>query len=206
MEVVTRGYKAIENRLRKDVTKGKLSADAGKGMLVRIPGTEQYEDLANVDVLFAAIFENMDVKKEFYVKIDKICKPECVFASNTSGLSITEMASVTKRSDKFVGTHFFNPVPVMKLLEVIRGYDASEDTFQLALALGKKIGKETIAVKEAPLFAVNRIPAPMMNEAMFVLYEGIATAEDIDKGMMLGSNHPIGPLALADLIGLDTLC
>jgi 3-hydroxybutyryl-CoA dehydrogenase len=205
LEIVTRGFNAIEKRLKKDVEKNKLSAENAKDLLGRIKLTEKYEDLAEVDVVFEAIFEKMEVKKDFYGNLDKICKPQCVFASNTSGLSITEMASATKRSQQFVGTHFFNPVPVMKLLEVIRGFDTNDETFQLALDLGRKIGKETIAVQEAPLFAVNRILTPMMNEAMFVLYEGIASAEDIDKGMMLGANHPIGPLALADLVGLDTL-
>jgi 3-hydroxybutyryl-CoA dehydrogenase len=204
-EIVTRGFKAIEGRLKKDVDKNKLSAAEAQKLLGRITPTAKYDDLAKAEVIFEAVFEKMEVKRELYGKLNKICQPACVFASNTSGLSITEMASASGRSQQFVGTHFFNPVPVMKLLEVIRGCDTSDETFQLALDLGKKIGKETIAVQEAPLFAVNRILVPMMNEAMFVLYEGIASAEDIDKGMCLGANHPIGPLALADLVGLDTL-
>lgn len=205
MEVVERGYKAIEKRLTKDVDKGKRTAQEKDALLGNITCVDSYDRLAEVDVLFEAIFERMDVKKEFYSKVDAICKPGCVFATNTSGLSITEIASATKRPGQVVGTHFFNPVPVMKLLEVIRGYDTSDETHQLVLALGEKIGKTNITVNEAPLFCVNRILVPMMNEAMFVLQEGIATREDIDTGMKLGANHPIGPLALADLVGLDTL-
>lgn len=205
MDAVKRGYQAIEKRIARDVEKGKRSAEDGKALMARISITDKYEDFADADLVFEVIFEKMDVKRDFYSKLDAICKPSCIFASNTSGLSITEMASITKRAGQFIGTHFFNPVPMMKLLEIIRGYETTDETLALALELGKKLGKETIIVQEAPLFAVNRILVPMLNEAMFVLYEGIATAEDIDKGMMLGANHPIGPLALADLIGLDTL-
>ena len=205
MDVVGRGFAAIEKRISKDVEKGRLDVAAGKEVLGRIRLTDTYKELADVDIVFEAIFERMDVKKELYGTLDAICKPECVFASNTSGLSITEMASATKRSTQFVGAHFFNPVPVMKLLEVIRGYDTSDETLQLVLDMGKRVGKEPIVVQEAPLFAVNRILVPMINEAIFVLSEGIASAEDIDKAMKLGANHPIGPIALADLIGLDTV-
>ncbi len=147
----------------------------------------------------------MALKKELYEKLDAICKEETVLASNTSGLSITEMASATKRPQKVVGMHFFNPVPVMKLVEVIKGFDTAAETFDLTMELARQMGKEPIAVNEAPLFAVNRILVPMINEAAFVLMEGVATAEDIDRGMMLGANHPIGPLALGDLVGLDVL-
>ncbi|MBF6633871.1 MAG: 3-hydroxybutyryl-CoA dehydrogenase, partial [Planococcus sp. (in: Bacteria)] len=128
-----------------------------------------------------------------------------IFASNTSGLSITEMASAVKRSDKVIGMHFFNPVPVMQLVEIIRGEQTSDETFEIAHQVAERFNKTAISVKEAPLFAVNRILTPMINEAIFVLSEGIASAEDIDKGMMLGASHPIGPLALTDLIGLDTM-
>lgn len=204
-EVVQRGYQAIEKRVRKEVEKGKRTEASATELLERFTLTADYADLSDVDVVYEAIFEKMEVKKEFYARVDAICKPECVFATNTSGLSVTEIASATKRPDQVIGTHFFNPVPVMKLLEIIRGYETSEETWQLILALGEKIGKTNITVNEAPLFCVNRILVPMMNEAMFVLQEGIASREDIDTGMMLGANHPIGPLALADLVGLDTL-
>lgn len=204
-EVVQRGYQAIEKRVRKEVEKGKRTEASATELLGRFTLTADYEELSDVDVIYEAIFEKMEVKKAFYAKVDAICKPECVFATNTSGLSVTEIASATKRPDQVIGTHFFNPVPVMKLLEIIRGFETSEETYQLILALGEKIGKTNITVNEAPLFCVNRILVPMMNEAMFVLQEGIASREDIDTGMMLGANHPIGPLALADLVGLDTL-
>lgn len=204
-DAVKGGYARIKAQMEKDASKGKIDKDTADRTVGNIKITCNMQDLADVDMLFEAVFEKTDVKQELFSKLDAICKPACIFASNTSGLSITEIASVTKRSDKFVGTHFFNPVPVMKLLEVVRGYDTSDETFQLTLEMGARIGKETISVKEAPLFCVNRILVPMINEAMFVLSEGIASAEDIDKGMKLGANHPIGPLALADLIGLDTL-
>ena len=138
-------------------------------------------------------------------ELDEICSTETILASNTSGLSITEMAMATCRPDRIVGVHFFNPAPVMKLVELVRGFVTSEETFSLTKAFVERLGKEPIEVKESPGFAVNRILCPMMNEAIFVYSESIASAEDIDKGMVLGANHPIGPLALADLVGLDTL-
>jgi 3-hydroxybutyryl-CoA dehydrogenase len=156
-------------------------------------------------VVIEAVIENMDLKRKLYKELDEKCAPEAILASNTSSLSITEMASLTRRPAQVIGMHFFNPVPVMKLVEVIKGYATSEETFQTIKTLAEKMGKTAIAVNEAPGFAVNRILVPMINEAVFVLQEGIATAEDIDRGMMLGANHPIGPLALADLVGLDTL-
>lgn len=204
-EFVEKGLKTIKKNLGREVEKGKRTKDEVEAIAGRIKTTASMEDLAQVDVVIEAVFERMDVKKDVYAKLDRICKPETYFITNTSGLSITEIASVTKRSDQFVGMHFFNPVPVMKLVEVIKGYDTTSATFSLALELTKRLGKTPIAVQEAPLFAVNRILVPMINEAIFVLQEGIASAEDIDTGMRLGCNHPIGPLALADLIGLDTL-
>ena len=149
--------------------------------------------------------ERIEPKKELFVELDQICKSSTIFVSNTSGLSITEMASAVKRSGQVIGIHFFNPVPVMQLVEIIRGEQTNNLTFEIAHQLAEKFNKVAISVKEAPLFAVNRILTPMINEAIFVLSEGIASAEDIDKGMMLGAGHPIGPLALADLIGLDTM-
>lgn len=204
-EAVAKGFATIKKNLDRDVEKGKKSQDEVNSIIGRVRTTSSMDDLAAVNVVIEAVFERMDVKKDAYAKIDKICKPEAYFITNTSGLSVTEMASVTKRSAKFVGMHFFNPVPVMKLVEVIKGYDTTDETFSMAMELARKLDKEPIAVQEAPLFAVNRILVPMINEAVFVLQEGIASAEDIDKGMKLGANHPIGPLALADLIGLETL-
>jgi len=204
-DAAVKGKKGIQRLLEKDVAKNKRTQAEADEIVARVQTTSDYNDLNNVDFVFEAIIERTDIKVELYKQLDKICPPGCVFATNTSGLSITEIAAVTERSDKFVGMHFFNPVPVMKLVEVIRGYDTSDETFALAMEIAKDMGKEAIAVKEAPLFAVNRILVPMLNEAIFVLSEGIATPEDIDKGMVLGCNHPIGPLALADLVGLDTL-
>jgi 3-hydroxybutyryl-CoA dehydrogenase len=202
---VHRGMSTINKNLGRAVDKGKKSKEEAEEVISRIRGTTNLEDLKNADLVIEAVIENMELKRELYKDLDRICLPDTVIASNTSGLSITEMASVTKRQDKVVGMHFFNPVPVMKLVEVIMGAATSKDTFQLIMDVARKMGKEPIAVNEAPLFVVNRILVPMINEAAFVLMEGVAGAEDIDKGMMLGANHPIGPLALADLVGIDVL-
>ena len=202
---VHRGMSNINKNLGRAVDKGKKSKEEAEEIVGRVRGTTNLEDLKEADLIIEAVIENMDMKKELYGELDRVCGPDTVFASNTSGLSITEMASATKRPDKVVGMHFFNPVPVMKLVEVIMGASTSKETFQLIMEISRKMGKEPIAVNEAPLFVVNRILVPMINEAAFVLMEGVAGPEDIDKGMMLGANHPIGPLALADLVGLDVL-
>lgn len=202
---VQRGLDTIKKNLVRAVQKGKMEQNEADAVLARVRGTVRLEDLQEADFVIEAILENMELKKELYPQLDALCKPEAVLASNTSGLSITEMAAVTGRPGRVVGMHFFNPVPVMKLVEVIRGNDTADETFEQAMELARKLGKEPIAVNEAPLFAVNRILVPMINEAAFVLMEGTASAEDIDRGMVLGANHPIGPLALADLIGLDVL-
>jgi 3-hydroxybutyryl-CoA dehydrogenase len=202
---VQRGLDTIKKNLGRAVEKGKKSQADADAVLSRIRGTTELSELKEVDVVIEAVVENMVLKKELYAQLDAVCRPEAVLASNTSGLSITEMASVTGRPEKVVGMHFFNPVPVMKLVEVIKGTATSGETYTLAMDLSRKMGKEPISVNEAPLFVVNRILVPMINEAAFVLMEGVASAEDIDRGMMLGANHPIGPLALADLVGLDVL-
>jgi len=204
-EFVSRGLNNITKNLNRDVQKNRLSPEEAQAISARIKGTTNMADLAAADFVIEAVIEQMELKKEVYRDLDKICPEQVVFATNTSGLSITEMASVTKRADKFIGMHFFNPVPVMKLVEVIKGARTNAQTVQLTIELAQKMGKEPIMVNEAPLFVVNRILIPMINEAIYVLMEGVASAEDIDKGMKLGANHPIGPLALADLIGLDTL-
>lgn len=204
-EFVQRGKTVIQKNLDRNVKKEKMTLEQAGAVLARIKGTTALEDLAPCDFVIEAVIEKMDLKKDVYRQLDQICKPETYFASNTSGLSVTEMAAVTTRPDKFIGMHFFNPVPVMKLVELIRAAETSDETVDVTKELVQKMGKEYIMVNEAPLFAVNRILVPMLNEAMFVLMEGVATAEDIDKGMQLGANHPIGPLALSDLIGLDTL-
>jgi len=202
---VKRGLGIIEKNLARAVEKGKKSKEEADAVAARLKGTTKLEDLKSADLVIEAVIENMDLKRELYGELDKILKPDTIIASNTSGLSITEMASATKRPDKVVGMHFFNPVPVMKLVEVIKGAATSEETFKVIMDLSVKLGKEPIAVNEAPLFVVNRILVPMINEAAFVLMEGVAGPEDIDKGMMLGANHPIGPLVLADLVGIDVL-
>jgi 3-hydroxybutyryl-CoA dehydrogenase len=204
-EFVNRGKTVIRKNLDRSVKKEKMTREQADAVLARIKGTTVLEDLAPCDFVIEAVIEKMDLKKDVYRQLDQICKPEAYFASNTSGLSVTEMAAVTTRPNKFIGMHFFNPVPVMKLVELIRAAETDDDTVEVTKELVQKMGKEYIMVNEAPLFAVNRILVPMLNEAMFVLMEGVATAEDIDKGMQLGANHPIGPLALSDLIGLDTL-
>jgi 3-hydroxybutyryl-CoA dehydrogenase len=200
------GMNTIRKNLAREVEKGKRTQADMDAVLGRIqPTLDMKEAAADADVIVEVIIELLEVKKKVFQELEGIVKPECLFFSNTSGVSITAMAAVTKRPEKFIGTHFFNPVPVMKLLEIIKGYETSEQTLQAALEWGKSLGKETIVVNEAPAFAVNRILCPMLNEAFFVLGEGIASARDIDTGMVLGCNHPIGPLALSDLVGLDTL-
>lgn len=203
---VQNGLANIRKNLERAVSKGKMAKEKAEEILSRIKGTV---DLAaavkDVQVVIEAVVENMELKKEVYKELDQLCAPEVILASNTSGLSITEIASMTKRPAKVIGMHFFNPVPVMKLVEIIKGQATSEETYQLIKSLTEKMGKDPITVNESPGFAVNRILVPMINEAIFVLQEGVASAADIDKGMMLGANHPLGPLALADLVGLDTL-
>jgi 3-hydroxybutyryl-CoA dehydrogenase len=200
------GMNSIKKNLNRDVEKGKITKDQMDAILGRIKPTLDLKEAATgADIVVEVVIEVMDVKKKVYAELEEIVPKHCLFFTNTSGLSITEMASVTKRPEKVIGTHFFNPVPVMKLLEIICCYQTSAETLETAKAWGKKIGKEVIIVKEAPAFVVNRILCVMLNEAFFVLDQGLASAEDIDKGMMLGCNHPIGPLALADLVGLDTL-
>jgi 3-hydroxybutyryl-CoA dehydrogenase len=200
------GMNTIKKNLNRDVEKGKRTKEDLNAIIGRITPTLNLKEAAgHADVVVEVVIEVMDVKKQVYSELEEIVPAHCLFFTNTSGLSITEMAANTKRPDRFIGTHFFNPVPVMRLLEIIRGYETSDETLEIAREWGKKIGKEVIVVREAPAFAVNRILCTMINEAFYALDEGIASAEDIDKGMMLGCNHPIGPLALSDLIGNETL-
>ncbi len=203
---VENGITGIKGNLERAVSKGKMNQEEADEIMSRITGTTDLTMAAqDADLIIEAIIEVMEIKKQVYQELDNICKKETLFASNTSGLSITEMASVTKRPEKFVGMHFFNPVPVMKLVELIRGFATSDDTLNIAKDFVETIKKTSIEVKEAPGFAVNRILCPMINEAIFVLAEGIASAEDVDNAMTLGANHPIGPLALGDMVGLDTI-
>jgi 3-hydroxybutyryl-CoA dehydrogenase len=203
---IDNGMNTIKKNLGRDVEKGKKTQEEADAILGRIKPTLDLKEAANdADIVVEVVIEVVEVKKKVYAELEEIVPAHTLFFSNTSGLSLTEMASITKRPDKFIGTHFFNPVPVMKLLEVIKAYETSDETLRIALDWGKKIGKTCIVVNEAPAFAVNRILCVMLNEAFFALGEGIASPEDIDTGMVLGCNHPIGPLALSDLVGLETL-
>lgn len=202
-EFVERGIAGINKGLSKQVAKGKMTEEIKEDILSRISGTTDMSLAADCDLVVEAAIENMKIKKEIFAELDSICKPETILASNTSSLSITEVASATKRPDKVIGMHFFNPAPVMKLVEIIRGMATSQETFDAVKELSLAIGKEPVEVAEAPGFVVNRILIPMINEASFILQEGIASVEDIDTAMKFGANHPMGPLALGDLIGLD---
>ena len=200
------GLNIIKKNYERAIGKGKMTKEQAESILSKVKGTlELAEAVKGAQIVIEAVIENMNLKKQVYGELDQLCAKDTILATNTSGLSITEIASMTKRPEKVIGMHFFNPVPVMKLVEIIKGQSTSEETFAVIKALSEKLGKTPITVNEAPGFAVNRILVPMINEAIFVLQEGIASAEDIDKGMVLGANHPIGPLALADLVGLDTL-
>ena len=202
-EFVERGIAGINKSLSKLVAKGKMTEEAKEDILSRISGTTDMNLAEDCDLVVEAAIENMKIKKEIFAELDRICKPETILASNTSSLSITEVASATGRPDKVIGMHFFNPAPVMKLVEIIRGMATSQETFDAVKELSLAIAKEPVEVAEAPGFVVNRILIPMINEASFILQEGIASVEDIDTAMKFGANHPMGPLALGDLIGLD---
>ena len=200
---VDRGIANITKNLDRLVTKDKLDAAAKQDILALIEGSTALVKLADCDLIVEAAVENMAIKKDIFAELDGCCKPETILATNTSSLSITEVASATKRADKVLGMHFFNPAPVMKLVELIRGIATSQETFDAVSQLSNLIGKEAVEVAEAPGFVVNRILVPMINEAIGILADGVASAEDIDVAMKLGANHPMGPLALGDLIGLD---
>ena len=202
-EFVERGISGINKGLTKLVAKGKITEEDKEAILGRISGTTDLALAEDCDLVIEAAVENMEIKKSIFAELDGICKESTILASNTSSLSITEVASATKRPDKVIGMHFFNPAPVMKLVEVIRGIATSKETFDTVKELSVSIGKEPVEVAEAPGFVVNRILIPMINEASFILQEGIASVEDIDTSMKYGANHPMGPLALGDLIGLD---
>lgn len=193
----------ISKSLAKLVEKGKIEQAYMDATMANISTTTNYADFADADLVIEAASEDMNLKKEVFVELDKICKPETIFATNTSSLSITEIASLTSRPAQFIGMHFFNPAPVMKLVEVIKGQMTSEETCKTIIDLATAIGKTPVMVEEAPGFVVNRILIPMINEAVGIYAEGVASVEDIDSAMKLGANHPMGPLALGDLIGLD---
>jgi len=202
---VTRGLATIGGSLDRLVKKEKLSAADREATLARILATTDKAKLVNCDLVIEAATENEELKVKILKDLCATLAPHTLLATNTSSISITKLAAATDRPDRFIGMHFFNPVPVMALLELIRGLQTSDDTHAKADAFAKRVGKVAITAKNSPGFAVNRILCPMINEAIFALQEGIATAEEIDAGMKLGCNHPIGPLALADLVGLDTM-
>lgn len=203
-EILKNAVAKLEKSLDKMVSKGRMTDEQKASIMGNISTSVDLNAAADADLIIEAIVENVNIKKDLFTKLDAICKPETIFATNTSSISITEIASATKRQDKVIGMHFFNPATVMKLVEVINGLHTSEETFKTVYELSKEIGKDPVEVKEGPGFVVNRILIFMINEAAIVLEEGLASAEDIDKAMKLGCNHPMGPLALADLIGLDT--
>lgn len=200
-----RGRAQINKNWNRAIEKGRIdeAKKAEYEQLLKL--STEWESISDADFVIEAVSEDIELKKNIFKRISELVDEQTIVVSNTSGLSITEIASVIKNPGRVMGFHFFNPVPVMKLVELIKGYDTAEETYEKSKQLVESLGKEPVTVKESPLFAVNRILVPMINEAIFVLQEGVATAEDIDKGMKLGANHPIGPLALADLIGLDTL-
>ncbi|WP_434133823.1 3-hydroxybutyryl-CoA dehydrogenase [Sporomusa sphaeroides] len=205
-EYVQKGINGIERNLNKSVAKGKLSVETKTAILGRIRGTvELNAAVCDVDLVLEAAVENINIKREIFQSLDRLCPGHTVFASNTSSLPITELAALTGRPDKFIGMHFFNPAPVMKLVEIINGLATSEATFAAIEALALALGKAPVRVADYPGFVGNRIMMLMINEAVFTLMEGVATAEDIDNVAKLGFSHPMGPLALADLIGNDTV-
>ncbi|MGI6721326.1 MAG: 3-hydroxybutyryl-CoA dehydrogenase [Anaerovoracaceae bacterium] len=202
---VDKGIAKVTKNLEKLVAKEKITAEDKDAMLGRLHGSTEIDIVKDADLIIEAATENAEAKKALFAELDEICKPDTILATNTSSLSITEIASATKRPDKVIGMHFFNPVPVMKLVEVIQGLTTSDETKNTILDLAAKMNKTSVEVAEAPGFVVNRILIPMINEAIGIYAEGVADAEGIDTAMKLGANHPMGPLALGDLIGLDVV-
>lgn len=199
-----KGLGAIEKSLAKRVTKGKMDEDTKNTTLANISFAASLSDFADCDIVIEAVTENIEVKKAIFSELDKVCKPSCIFTSNTSSIPISDMATATNRRDKFVGTHFFNPVPVMKLLEVVRSIDTSQETIDIAMDFGQTLGKKTVIAKDTPGFIVNVLLVPYLLDAVRQLENGLATAEEIDNAMVFGCGHPMGPLTLLDFVGLDT--
>jgi len=199
--IVDRMNKALD----KLVSKGKITEEQKNNAMNNYKVTHDMQEVKDVDLVIEAIFEDINLKRDLFRQLDGICKPETIIASNTSSISITALATETKRPDKVIGIHFFNPVPVMKLLELVVSNATSEDTYNTIFSIGEKMGKTMIKSLDKAGFVVNRVLIPYINEAIFILEEGVATKEDIDNGVMFGCNHPMGPLALADLIGLDVV-
>ena len=202
-EIIQASEARLNKSLEKMVAKGKMDEAGKQAILDKMSFTTDLNAAADADLVVEAAIENLEIKKSIFAELDAICKPETILASNTSSISITAIAAATKRPDRFIGMHFFNPATVMKLVEVIRGANTSDETYKAIYDLSVEIGKEPVEVNEAPGFVVNKILIPMINEACDLLYTGVATAEGIDTAMKLGANHPMGPLALGDLVGLD---
>lgn len=202
-EFLDRGMSAIDKSLQRDVDKERLSAEEKQAIVSRITTTTEVDALSEASFVIEAVTEDLKVKTELFSALDRITAPEAILASNTSSISITRLGAATKRPDKVIGMHFMNPVPVMKLVEVIRGMATSNETYERVRSLTEKLGKTALDCNDSPGFVSNRVLLPMINEAIFTLYEGVATRESIDGIMKLGMNHPMGPLQLADFIGLD---
>lgn len=204
-EFVQKGLQGIQKQLERSVEKGRLEEEAKKQALELIESSVSYSDAKDVDLVIEAATENREIKLNIFKELDEVTPEHAILATNTSSLSITEIAAATNRPNQVVGLHFFNPVPVMKLIEINIGLTTDDATVQAMKALSERLGKTAIEVKDSPGFVVNRILIPMINEAIFVVHEGISTVEEVDEAMKLGANHPMGPLALADYIGLDTV-
>ncbi|MDR3305071.1 MAG: 3-hydroxybutyryl-CoA dehydrogenase [Clostridiales Family XIII bacterium] len=200
---IEKGYALIEKNLTKLAEKERISADEKTAVLGRISHSPKLDVVADADLIIEAIYENLEVKKTLFADLDKLTGPDTILASNTSAFSVTEISNATGRPEKVVGMHFFNPAPVMKLVEIIKGLQTSAETESAVIEAAKQIGKTPVKVEEAPGFVVNRILVPMINEGIGIYADGVASAEDIDEAMKLGANHPMGPLALGDLVGLD---
>lgn len=202
-ELVARGLARLEDNLRKGVERGKVTDESMRAALSRIRTSTKLEDTADADLIIEAVIEKLDAKRQLFIRLDQLCKPEALLATNTSSLSIASIASATARIDRVIGMHFFNPVHLMKLIEVVVAPETAAATLEAALAVAGRMGKEAIIVKDAPGFATSRLGVALGLEAMRMLEQNVASAEDIDKAMVLGYNHPMGPLRLTDLVGLD---
>lgn len=205
LDIVNSRLEFIGKLLDKDISKGKIDVAQKDATMAHLIPSVSLKDAADCDIVVEAIVENLDIKSSTFRKLDEVCKPGCILASNTSSLPITEIAAVTKRPEKVIGMHFMNPVPVMKLVEIIRGIATSDETYQAVRDLSVELSKTPVEVRDVPGFVSNRVLQMMINEAIYCLYEGVASVEDIDTVMKLGMNHPMGPLQLADFIGLDTV-
>jgi 3-hydroxybutyryl-CoA dehydrogenase len=201
---VQKGLATIDKNLQRGVDKGKMDAGEKAAVLERIQGTTSLEDLAQCDFVVEAVVENLELKKKIFTDLDRITRDEIILATNTSSISVTQIAAVTKRPERVIGMHFMNPVPVMKLIEVIRGLGTSDETCTTVTALAETLGKTPVECRDFPGFVANRVLMPMINEAIFCVHEGVGSPEAVDTIMKLGMNHPMGPLVLADFIGLDT--